>query len=295
MNDPVDSKLASLRRRAWLARKGHSGAGNLSFQREVRAALRQLTDQTRAVAGRVEALGKPDKPTPKAPEFPADFEPEVRETIKLVRPYTRTSNEKLQVLIKAVEYLERSHIPGAYVECGVWRGGSMHAVARTLHRLGVDDRELYLFDTYEGMTEPTERDVKIGGKTAAEMLASAEKTGDGVWAIASLPEVQAGVKRLPYPFERFHFAVGMVEDTVPDQAPDQIAMLRLDTDWYESTRHELQQLYPRLAPGGVLIVDDYGWFKGSREATDEYLATLALPQHLIRAGSGAIGIKPGLH
>ena len=75
-----------------------------------------------------------------------------------------------------------------------------------------------------------------------------------------------------YPPERIHFVRGPVEETLPAGAPDEIALLRLDTDWYESTRHELEHLYPRLAAGGVLLVDDYGHWEGARKAVDEYFA-----------------------
>ena len=70
--------------------------------------------------------------------------------------------------------------------------------------------------------------------------------------------------------ERIHFVEGKVEDTIPAHAPERIALLRLDTDWYESTRHELEHLYPRLSRGGVLIIDDYGHWQGARQAVDEY-------------------------
>ncbi len=85
--------------------------------------------------------------------MPADFDDEMRATIELVRPYTMTSRDKLHALISAVRYIERAAIPGAIVECGVWRGGSMHAVARTLDACGNHGRELYLFDTFAGMTD----------------------------------------------------------------------------------------------------------------------------------------------
>jgi len=85
---------------------------------------------------------------------------------------------------------------------------------------------------------------------------------------------------------------GKVEETVPANAPDQIALLRLDTDWYESTRHELEHLYGRLASGGVLIIDDYGWWQGSREATEELLRKTGQRLLLVRAGTGRIAVKP---
>lgn len=170
-------------------------------------------------------------------------------------------------------------------------GGSMHAVARTLDEVGKHDRELYLFDTYEGMTEPTDKDVSMGGQTASLLLETNDKTAN-VWAIASIEDVQQGLDTLAYPTERFHLVKGPVEETIPGHAPERIALLRLDTDWYESTRHELEHLYQRLVPGGVLIIDDYGTWRGSKEATDEFMATLERPPLMLRAGRGRIGVKP---
>jgi predicted O-methyltransferase YrrM len=84
-------------------------------------------------------------------------------------------------------------------------------------------------------------------------------------------DVQRNLGRTGYDPSRLHFIKGKVEETLPGQAPDEpIALLRLDTDWYSSTKHELVHLFPRLVPGGVLILDDYGWWKGSRQAYDEY-------------------------
>jgi hypothetical protein len=222
---------------------------------------------------------------------PADLDDEAKEIIRLVRPYTMTSPDKLFALITSVRHLVRVGLDGAILECGVWRGGSMHAVARTLAGLGCLDRELYLFDTFAGMTEPTDKDVKAGGKPAASLLAAADKSAN-VWAIASREDVEEGLATLPYPRERFHLVEGPVEETVPGRAPERIALLRLDTDWYESTRHELEHLYDRLVPGGVLIIDDYGTWEGSKQATDEFLAKLAAPPLMLRAGRARVGVKP---
>jgi O-methyltransferase len=115
-----------------------------------------------------------------------------------------------------------------------------------------------------------------------------------MWAIASLDDVKAGFSSVDYPSERVHFVEGKVEDTIPAQAPDEIAILRLDTDWYESTRHELTHLYRRLAPGGVLIIDDYGTWKGSKDATDEFVAETGEPLLFVRTGRGRAAVKPGL-
>lgn len=107
-------------------------------------------------------------------------------------------------------------------------------------------------------------------------------------------EVSSNLARTDYPSERTHLVKGRVEDTVPSEAPERIAVLRLDTDWYESTRHEMEQLFPRLPPGGVLILDDYGHWQGSRRAVDEYLAAEGLHLLLQRIDyTGRIATKPG--
>jgi hypothetical protein len=148
----------------------------------------------------------------------------------------------------------------------------MMAVALTLLRLGVTDRDLYLFDTFEGMTEPGDEDVKHSGERAADLLAGASHESHE-WAVASIDEVREAVSSVGYPEARTHFVQGPVEETLPANAPAEIALLRLDTDWYSSTKHELLHLYPRLTRGGVLIVDDYGYWQGARQAVDEYIAT----------------------
>jgi O-methyltransferase len=240
----------------------------------------------------VEKLEGKAAPAAKPAALPADFDEEAKEIIRAVRPYTMTSPDKLFSLINAVRHVVSTGVQGDLVECGVWRGGSMHAVARTLESMGVTDRELYLFDTFSGMTEPTEKDVSLGGTPAASLLARAEKTAN-VWAIASLEDVREGLAQLSYPSERFHLVPGPVEETIPGSAPDKIAVLRLDTDWYESTRHELEHLYDRLVPGGILIIDDYGSWQGAKQATDEFLARLEQKPLMHRAGRGRIGVKPG--
>jgi O-methyltransferase len=224
-------------------------------------------------------------------QFPTDFDDDYRAIISMVRPFTMTGNDKLHALITATKYIHDHEIPGAVVECGVWRGGSMHAVARVLDAAGDHSKDLYLFDTFEGMPPPTKKDRRLYGRSAAALLARNAKDRT-IWAYASLNEVKAGFETVPYPAERIHFIKGKVEDTVPANAPDQIALLRLDTDWYQSTRHELEHLYNRLAPGGVLILDDYGWWKGSREATDEFLYKTGERLLLVRAGTGRIAVKP---
>lgn len=222
---------------------------------------------------------------------PTGFDETIDEIVELVRPYTMTSPEKLYSLITAVRHLSRRKVEGDVVECGVWRGGSMHAVARALVAEADTDRDLYLFDTFEGMSPPTDKDVTTGGRSARSLLDNADKSAL-VWAVATIEDVREGLSTVPYPQERFHLVKGPVEETIPGEAPQRIALLRLDTDWYESTRHELEHLYARLVPDGVLIIDDYESWQGAKQATDEFLATVDDPPLLHRAGRSRIGSKP---
>jgi hypothetical protein len=230
-----------------------------------------------------------------AATLPPDFDARAVEIIRAVRPYTMTSHERLFSLIQAVRYVAAARIPGSLVECGVWRGGSMMAAALTLLECSDAKREVYLFDTFEGMSTPTEHDVAIDGKAAATLLKSPRSSDpESAWCYATLPDVQAALARTRYPAGQVHFVQGKVEDTLPARAPQSIALLRLDTDWYESTRHELEHLYPRLSPGGVLIIDDYGHWAGCRKAVDEYFGSRGIPLLLNRVDyTGRIAIKPG--
>lgn len=205
-----------------------------------------------------------------------DLEPEFLELYELCREETMTSIERMYALYTATRYAMEHPVPGDLVECGVWRGGSVMLMALTLLRHGCDDRVLWLYDTFDGMTAPTAEDVQeMSGRPAIDILAEREKSADDpFWGLAPRRVVEENLRRTGYPVDRIRVVEGDVLATIPSTAPAEIALLRLDTDWYASTRHELEQLYPRLARGGVLIVDDYGYWRGARKATDEYLGAL---------------------
>jgi hypothetical protein len=211
----------------------------------------------------------------------ADLSPADRQIVARVAPYTMTGLERRASLLGAVDHVARHRIPGDVVECGVWRGGSMMAVALALMARGDTSRDLWLFDTFEGMSAPTDVDRGPGGEPAQAQLDRASRDAP-VWAVATLDDVRANLASTGYPAERIHCVQGKVEDTIPGAGPQRIALLRLDTDWYESTRHELVHLYPRLVRHGVLIVDDYGHWEGARKAVDEYFAASAEPVFLHR-------------
>ena len=203
-------------------------------------------------------------------------------TIDAVRAYTMTSDERVAALCDAVRYIVTHRIPGDIVECGVWKGGSMMAAARTLLESGDRTRHLHLFDTFEGMTAPTGEDVALTGESAADLMAASTdpETAESVWCRAPLDVVRQAMASVGYDGSKIHYIKGRVEDTIPDAAPERIALLRLDTDWYESTRHEMIHLFPRLCLGGVLILDDYGHWLGARRAVDEYLGEHNVPLFL---------------
>jgi len=229
--------------------------------------------------------------------IPAEYGDDLRATIKRVRRDTLSTPQRVAALCDGVEYLSRSGIEGDLVECGVWRGGSMMAAAITLLRLGDTDRDLYLFDTFAGMPEPTDADVRSpydGYSLHSRWRRQARDPTASTWAAVPAEHVRERMLSTGYPAERIHLVPGLVEETLPDRAPERVAMLRLDTDWYASTRHELEQLYPRLADGGVLIVDDYGHYEGARRAVDEYFAELGERVLLNRIDyTGRIAIRRG--
>lgn len=235
---------------------------------------------------------QPEAPCPGCP----DLTREDAAIIDFAAPYSMTGTERLYALVNAVRYLCAYNIAGPLVECGVWRGGSMIATALTLLECGRTDQDLYLFDTYEGMPKPGVLDKDYQGMDGAHEF-EAKRTGadSSDFCFASLVDVQNALFSTGYPRDRIHFVKGKVEDTIPLHAPDQISLLRLDTDWYESTKHELAHLFPRLLPGGVLIIDDYGHWQGSRVAVDEYFVSQSTPILLNRIDyTGRIGVKPML-
>lgn len=224
--------------------------------------------------------------------LPPDFESDVREIIDQVKKFTMTSPERVAALCQAVKYISSNKIAGEVVECGVWKGGSMMVVAQTLLNLNDTTRHLYLFDTFDGMPQPTKEDVDLEGIEAEKLLKiNDKKVQDSIWCYAALEEVKKNLNTINYPSEKIHYIQGKVEETIPENSPETIALLRLDTDWYESTRHELIHLFPRLSHGSVIIIDDYGHWQGARKAVDEYLKDNNIPLLLNRIDvTGRIGI-----
>lgn len=267
-----------------------------------RAALAGLLDDLRTDGILEEPHGDPPAVTVKTAErevarvtsHVADIEamyPEFTAAWRTVSPHTLTSVPLGFALWNACRYLVTGGIDGAVVECGVWRGGSMMLAALALAG-EPRPREIRLFDTFDnfagGVTVDDDGFVVPGGQfTDTREAALLDGVGEA--------DVVGRVVGAGHPAERVVTVPGKVQDTLPEQAPDRIALLRLDTDHYDSTRHELEHLYPRLVPGGVLIVDDYGRLAGATEAVDEYFAGLPGPAPLLHRVDvqGRVAVKPG--
>jgi hypothetical protein len=187
--------------------------------------------------------------------------------IEVALSYTKSGPKRLAAMAGALQYIEDEGVPGDVVECGVWKGGNI-----ILARFLCPTRTCWLYDTFTGMPKPGDFDHTPG------MYRMIGKVGKDA---VSLPQVmfnlsQAGV----YSEKLLRFVEGPVELTLQneDNIPDRIALLRLDTDWYESTKVELEILYPRLVEGGVLIIDDYGHWMGCKKAVDEYFEDRGIPE-----------------
>jgi O-methyltransferase len=244
----------------------------------LRRSFRQLGYEVRRVEG----------------EIPPDLPPAFAGLVHRCRPFTMTSVERLWALHEAVRYVVANGLEGDFVECGVWRGGSTMAMALTLQELGAADRRLHLYDTFAGMSAPTGDDVDVKGRPAQGQFDRMADGDKNLWCYAGLDEVRANLASTGYPEAHLRFMKGKVEETIPEGAPEKIALLRLDTDWYDSTRHELEHLYPRLVTGGVLIIDDYGHWQGARNAVDEYFAAHGIKPLLSRIDyTGRMMLKPG--
>lgn len=229
----------------------------------------------------------------KALHVPRDMPREFVDIYEKTRRYTLTSVERMHALYEAVRYLHRAGIPGDLVECGVWRGGSCMLMAHTLLALGDTSRRLYLYDTFAGMTRPGADDRhSVDGSEQLTRWEVFERGDHNAWCYAPIEEVRRNMRATGYPAESVVLVRGEVEEVLPGTRPERIALLRLDTDWFQSTYHELNHLYSRLVRGGILIVDDYGAYDGARLAVDRYFREHGVSMYLHRIDTaGRIGVK----
>lgn len=206
------------------------------------------------------------------PETPVEATKEELLLLNEADKYSMTGKVRIWALLNALKYAASNNIEGDCVECGVWRGGNLILMRKYLDKIG-SSRKVYGYDTFEGMSEPTEVDVDLYGNKASEKMkgqAKHEKLSN-IHAFAGFDSVSRNLNQVNA-HQGVILVKGKVEDSllVEENIPDKISILRLDTDWYESTKIELERLYPKLSTGGVLIIDDYGHYKGAKKAVDEY-------------------------
>lgn len=212
---------------------------------------------------------------------------------KKCKKYTMTTKECMYALHEAIKYLIKAKISGDFVECGVWKGGSIIMMAYTLNNLQIFDRKIYLYDTFKGMSRPTREDWRLVSHDVALSKwkrLKREKYND--WCYSPLKEVKQNVFSTSYPKDKFVFVKGKVENTMPKILPLRLSLIRLDTDWYNSTHRSLTYLFPLLNVGGVLLIDDYGYWAGTKKAVDEFISSNNISIYLSRIDQTArIGIK----
>jgi hypothetical protein len=215
-------------------------------------------------------------------QFPDMVEADFWSVVDAVRPFTMLTIEALYEVFQSVRYVVRSGLPGDLVECGVFLGGAVRAAADWAGAGGLAGRRFYAYDTFCGFPQDTAPETDFMGNVL--------KMYPHPPFVERVRDVLRGAS---CPADTFVVVEGDVAQTLRTTRPERIALLRLDTDDYASTRAELEMLYPLLVPGGVLIIDDYGHFQGARRATDEYLGSLAARPLLHRVSySVRSGIKP---
>lgn len=222
-----------------------------------------------------------------------DTDDEFLEIYNQCKDYTMTSIERMYALYCAGKHIIKSGLSGDFIECGVWRGGSSMLLAHILVRNSILNRKIYLYDTFEGMPRPNDIDVSLIGDQASTIFEVTNTgTDSSTWCFASIDEVRDNILSTGLKEGQFKLIKGKVEETIPTVLPENgISLLRLDTDWYSSTKHELNHLYPLVNKGGVLIIDDFGHWEGAKKAVLEYFANN--PQILLNRidYTGRIGIK----
>ncbi len=200
-------------------------------------------------------------------------------TIAKVKPYTMMSWLRLASLYDLAKEIGKNEVEGCVVECGVWNGGS-GAMLGSVSRLFGTDRDLWLFDSFAGLPEPTGHDVAITGKKG--------KAGAARGSESLVKEVCFKVMRL-FP-SKVHIVKGWFQNTIPNVSPQigSIAVLHLDCDWYESVTYCLDALYDKVVKGGIVVVDDYGYFQGCKKAVDEFLQKKRIPACVVKTEESAV-------
>jgi hypothetical protein len=202
------------------------------------------------------------------------------------------SYERFLSLYQALQYISKNKIKGDIVECGVFKGGSAMFICFFLKFFLVNNKKIWLYDTYEGMSAPSKVDIDLNNKKAKDFLKEKKiENLNNVWAYSPLSYVKKNIKITNFDQKKCLFIKGKVENTLKMNKPKSISLLRLDTDFYKSTKAELDNLYNLIIPGGIIIVDDYGHWKGCKLAVDQFFKNKKNILFLNVDYTGIIGIK----
>lgn len=169
-------------------------------------------------------------------------------------------------IIQSINHIKSLKLEGDLVECGVLEGGNL-ILYEYLNKKNNLKKKIYAYDTFEGMSNPSIIDKDFKNNSAIKI-----KKNNSKWCYAALETVKKNIISFNQNLNNFIFIKGDVSNTLNDKKnlPKKISLLRLDTDFYKSTMKELKVLYPRLVKNGVLIIDDYGHWKGAKKAVDKY-------------------------
>ena len=201
--------------------------------------------------------------------------------------YSMNPKIRMWTLIQSIKYLIKNNIDGDIVETGVFKGGNLILSQKILDLYSPDSKKkIYGYDTFEGMTEPGENDRDIFGENPINFWQKSKEQNYNKWCYSSIEEVRKNFIRETSNETFLKLIKGQVEKTLLDEKnlPDKISLLRLDTDWYESSKIELEILYPRLVKSGILIIDDYGHWKGVKKSVDEYFLNKNIWLHYVDYG-----------
>ena len=205
-------------------------------------------------------------------ELPVEFSIDEKKIVYSIENYTMTGRTRIISLINFYKDIIERNIKGDFVECGVWQGGNLMLIQK-LSKIYDQTTTIVGYDTFEGMTDANEFDIDLRNNNAGNLLKKSKKINKekNIWAYCNLETVKSNLNK-ELKTNNIKLIKGDVKDTleIKDNLPEKISILRLDTDFYESTKIELEKLYPRLSLGGILIIDDYGHFKGCKKAVDEY-------------------------
>jgi O-methyltransferase len=224
----------------------------------------------------------------------AELSKQDEELIDTISKYSMTPKIRIFKLLQSLKHLKHHDIKGDYVECGVWKGGNLilfkkfleneDLIAELSNEKNRENKNIYGFDTFEGMTEPDVNDYDLSNNNSAvDLLKNDKNKKTNLWGVVSLEDVMDNLSNNLKDLKNIHLIKGPVEQTLTNEKniPKNISLLRLDTDWYSSTKKELEILYEKVSHGGIIIIDDYGHWGGSKKAVDEFFKDKYVWMHYV--------------